>query len=306
MAFSTCTRTSWPHALFLEDTEGTKADSRSLATGIHYVRGTIQDDATGDSYGVEPRGFHDYRRRTHQQGPPSSPARRMLEDDDAPVVLADHYVYSVESAREVGGVGLKCIVDDHELPPDDNDNNRRSLMPSDVEPINVDDLLPPNSRRQLFSTRVIEFFGLNDKSRYDTLGAGTEDDTLDIINGVQGLYGMNGVASGFDTNFQITVTEQLTFVTGDPWGPNPAAPVYPQPGEIYTLGLLKEVSNYSWYFHEGLPFDNAHLFSGENFNATTVGLAWLQTMCRPYYSTGISMTDVISNSVRVQQQLEHA
>lgn len=103
-------------------------------------------------------------------------------------------------------------------------------------------------------------------------GASSATDMLSILNQVDGVYEA-------ETGVSLNVTQTVVHTTSsDPF----TSTTSPQT-------LLTELSNYK--SSAGSPIygtDLAHLFTGRDLDGTTVGIAWLGTVCSNYYGTALS------------------
>jgi hypothetical protein len=122
MAFSSCGRTSRPHAEYLASTTTTTTTTSSTTakkvsgdgsdkpanSPMHYIRGLIRDHHSGKEYAVEPRDWAGFAASNQAATSSATAARRVLRDHEeasllvtsskvAPVAVAleEHFTYEV-------------------------------------------------------------------------------------------------------------------------------------------------------------------------------------------------------------------
>ncbi len=99
---------------------------------------------------------------------------------------------------------------------------------------------------------------------------------------------------------------QVLFSGSNPWDSS----VRPtRAGSVSSDGLLRHFG--AWAYSEGTyntnnpayTFHNAHLFSGSDFKGSTIGLAWMGTICRTdSYNAGVSeVIDVAFGATTVRE-----
>lgn len=169
-----------------------------------------------------------------------------------------------------------------------------------------------SSRRKLVGNaqKYVEVAVVHDKSRADAYGAtgansGTQlaqmyADTVTIMNGVHAMYRgeINRQGSGFDKDINIVLVSQTVFSTGDEYAGrltrSSAACLASYPNRDHDTSngesiceteegkLLDEFNKWAIKSQDGgiLPSNDNHvLLSGRDFFNTTVGLAYVDTMC---------------------------
>ena len=136
-------------------------------------------------------------------------------------------------------------------------------------------------------TRIIEVATDADFEFFQANGANSNAVIQGVINQVDGIYLS-------ELNMTLRITFQNVYATADdPYTATDAST------------LLGEFTNY-WNANRGnVPRDVAHLFSGRSLGGTTVGLAWVGTVCNfPTYAYGISVP-IASYAKLVAHEMGH-
>lgn len=141
------------------------------------------------------------------------------------------------------------------------------------------------------SVKYIELLIVNDFARFDkyfkvftaaTYRAKLEGDTEQVVNAAQVFYDN----AQLSIRVQLSLAAQMTWTTADPYS------VTLVNGEVDFDMLLRLFL--AWRLQAGNTpaHDNAHLFSGLDFKGSTLGFAYVDSMCSPPYSGGIEqLTD---------------
>jgi type II secretory pathway pseudopilin PulG len=135
-------------------------------------------------------------------------------------------------------------------------------------------------KQQSTSTVFVYFVLVNYFLRVKQKGASTAlTSSAAIVNMVDALY----LAASFDPPVRVTLIGQVSFTDADPY-----FVTLLDNGEVSTPSLLSSLA--LWVANTGsLPlFDNCHLISGYDFEASAVGLAPLGTMCSADNSVAVS------------------
>ena len=224
MAFSSCERTSRPHAQYLAELDGSADPSSNPthSTPLHYIHGLIRDFSSGAEIIIEPREFQNFRQRNMEL----HGHHRSLDELDVSVVypffseLADHYAYNAKDLAVANNASShRCGVgSDHEHSIDDHHDEHGHHEHGDNEAHGTRRLFDSSAeawkqkirslasvdiqvqRRQLQAKRYLELQISNDNLRTTALGANTGDDSLAIANQMALYYGDAAEAAGFNSN----------------------------------------------------------------------------------------------------------
>jgi len=134
--------------------------------------------------------------------------------------------------------------------------------------------------------KYVEVGIFHDKSRYDLMGAQTRSHGASVMNVVASMYRLAPSATSWSYNIFIRLKLQVVFATSDPYGTPTMIGAEAEP-----RSLLEKFSDWRQgrLTASALPdHDNGVLLSGYDFQDSTIGLAWLRTMCQPSRSSGIS------------------
>ena len=141
--------------------------------------------------------------------------------------------------------------------------------------------------------KVVELMVVNDKARIDSFGGDLDavaDNTVAVVNQLY-LYYQNGDGVFSDVEIDVVLVEQEFWSTGDPYATSQGS--CSASAEVDTNALLDDFTSWFRSFDSGgVAIDNAALFSGFNFCGSTVGLAWVGTMCDDGTSSSINMVDL--------------
>jgi hypothetical protein len=131
----------------------------------------------------------------------------------------------------------------------------------------------------------VELLIVNDKMRYDQLGAQTHSHTASIVNIVSAFY----ENSGFSPSIAVHLKAQISWVHGDPFEPLPCFTQGCTAEEIDHTDLISQF--HAWRANSSnvpVTHDNGHLLSGRDFALGVVGFAGVGAMCNSATSGGIN------------------
>lgn len=160
-------------------------------------------------------------------------------------------------------------------------------------------------RLQQTNNNVLDILIFNDFSRIADFNGdldAVEQNSLAIINGVNPLY-----ANMFDEAVTIRVSGQIFFDQGNPFGPNEDIAGGVNPSQLLTdfrqfrIDELTSGANFP-------DHDVAHAFFGFDFTGGTIGVAFVDTVCRSVGSSvGVDQTTFSSaiNSLLVAHEMGH-
>lgn len=158
-------------------------------------------------------------------------------------------------------------------------------------------------------TKYVDVIIFNDNSHFQKRGIDTEQHSAIIFAYTAAAYyggnysgssygGITG--TGFDCRVQLRLIGQLTFRNGDPSGITYDVNCSScSAGETDDDELLQSFSDWSSNNRAGLEgiygdIDNFMLFTDHDFAGSTIGKAWVGTMCRTSTSANINMVDSAS------------
>lgn len=129
-------------------------------------------------------------------------------------------------------------------------------------------------------------------------GANTETVAATIFNNVHTMY----AGASFASAVNIVLAGQVTYTSAasDPFTPTPDGN-----DDVSANTLLTNITNND---NRTLPeHDNRHVLDGGGFQGSTVGLAWVDTMCNATFSAGVTTALSTTNgtSVVVAHEMGH-
>lgn len=137
----------------------------------------------------------------------------------------------------------------------------------------------------------VELLVVNDKARYNQLGDAVYDDSASLVNQVQRNYLNSGV---LEHRPRVILTSQISWMHGDPSpvnklkvGDRTQCPDCAS-GEVSVSVLLSEFDKWRSIVGYQPTHDNCHLFSGYDFEQSTLGYAHVSQMCQQSYTSGIN------------------
>eukprot|EP00750_Incisomonas_marina_P015816 INCI18673.1.p1 GENE.INCI18673.1~~INCI18673.1.p1 ORF type:complete len:1402 (-),score=184.55 INCI18673.1:3317-7522(-) len=232
-----------------------------------------------------------------------------------PQHFGDHYVYPIHDLAEQMGIDRHCATTDaHDHRPAHPPQEHVNLSASYAANLETEELHTQSdavgespsgqlrgagaaSRRNLAVQPElwVELYIINDALRYAALGDSTTDDALEIANNCGALYGDAGVDDGLAARINIAVVAMLTITEGtDPWDAdfNNGCTNCQHVDEADVGKLLEAVDTWRLQAPEvtTVPHDNLQMLSYRDFESSTVGLAWVGTMCNRGYSSGVVQT----------------
>lgn len=293
----------------------------SLCDGIS---GVIQTE--GETLHIAPAHRHFAKMRLKpdvdaQFRRPSSDSRAGL--DLSPNLQAAHIVY-----RKADMEGI----DDHTCGVNDNGHDHaHSILQRGLEDGNVSSSAAAPNHRLLAScpggpTKYLEVMVVNDLSRSRWLGASTQTRTANIVNIADSYYAPTNFR---DFCIRLRLVGQITYTERDAGGVvyrpcNTVDPDRPSLGPgCYSCGTAcnrlstardeidhhKLLNTFTTTFMGqrrsqlealfGSQIDNMHLFTSQKFASSTVGLAWVGTICN-VYSTGITQATSLDDAYTAQ------
>lgn len=142
-------------------------------------------------------------------------------------------------------------------------------------------------------TKYVELVIVNDYARFLDAGsvAAAENEATTLINIVDSRYRN---AAFEPSNVRVVLKYQVTMSTGDPWTAKSCSSNSAEVDfEDLLIDFLSFVENHL-HTDSSLSFDNAQLLSGLDFCSSTVGYAYLSSMCYKPASGGINQVSQVN------------